>query len=109
MGMLLIESDFDYSDEFSVTGFIITTEDGFEETKAFITKYFNEHKYVKCDGVEMYFGTNEALQFGSASEVLDCLQVTKLTTGEAHTIANVLGDSYGIFNLNSLVEGLRNE
>lgn len=89
---VLVTHFFNYSDEFDVEGFIVTSEEQHDmwlaEAKAILDAY--EERGEPWQG---WFGTNQAIQVRSYSDYLDGLTITRITEEEAATIVKVLGDS----------------
>lgn len=93
--MLLVKFSSNYADEFDVDGFKIMSEEDWEKHVRAATNAFDNQpeasKRNKLFGaskepVELYFGTNEALEFNDLKEYLGAFVVTKLSSTEHKTL-----------------------
>jgi len=78
---LLVQMSRDYADEFDVHGFVVVSQEYFEEAKKRILA-MNSRK-----GLHLNFGTNESLTWSSARELIEDLDVTELPFAEAQMFA----------------------
>lgn len=72
---LLITLNRDWADEFSVEGMVVLTASEWEAHKEVARKHFE-----KNGNAEIYFGTNEFLEFSSHEEYVKEFKVTELTS-----------------------------
>ena len=89
MSYLLIKFEKNYADEFDVYGTRIMTNTEWAD-------YLNEamkDTYPK----EIYFGSNEQIEFDNYQDVVNSLTVELLSGEQAQTIQDKLGDEYGWF------------
>ena len=88
MKRFLIKTDYDYADEFDVSGFRIVNEDVMKE----ITKKIdNEKNYpMTCS-----FGTNEELEFIDSDDVKHGLTITEISEEEEDIIVKLFGPGFG--------------
>jgi hypothetical protein len=89
MKQYLIKFSGDYADEFDVQGFRVLREDQYAE---FVERVKNA-QYPQ----EVYFGTNEYIEFYSASSYLSGLEVEEISDNEAEVLLGLFGDEYGTF------------
>lgn len=91
-----------WADEFNVLGWSIMTMEQLEAAKKKIDNIFK----ISGAPLEIFFGTNESLEFYSSDHVLninkDALPITK----EEHTVLNTLfgGDNWGTCNLHDVLQ-----
>jgi len=91
MGYKLLKFRKNYADEFDVHGIKVMSDKEYDEFVTGIKKYFDNHEVS-----EMYFGSNEYLDFTSLEDVERCLTVVDIS--DVHSaIRNILGDSFGWF------------
>jgi hypothetical protein len=81
---LLITLDRDWADEFNVEGFVVLTAAEWEDHKQLAKKHFEEH-----GSVELYFGTNEFLDYSSYDEYVKEFEVTELTQAQLDVLKSL--------------------
>lgn len=81
---LLISIDRDWADEFNVEGFIVMTDSEWEDHKQLAQKLFEEK-----GSVELYFGTNEFLDYSSYDEYVGAFEVTELSTEQLDVLKSL--------------------
>ena len=79
--MLLVKFEDNYADEFDMSGFQIMTKDTYQEMRDAIVGFFKKHSIM-----EMYFGTNEAMYWESASDMLGAFTSVEITAEEVSVI-----------------------
>jgi hypothetical protein len=83
--MLLVELSMDWADEFTVNGFRVMTESQWEDHKRLVRKKKEDSH------IEVYFGTNEALEWEGAEEYIDSFSITEITDEEADVLKRFFG------------------
>lgn len=86
--LLLVKSNFDYSDEFDVKGFALYTEEAWNNYLIAAQKFFDENDYI-----EQYFGTNEMIVVEDFDDMLRGYEVVEITNAEWETL-NKLFSTY---------------
>lgn len=112
--MLLINFNDNYADEFDVNGFRIATEEEWEQEKESMKAAFAASQEIQDffydpdipsyrrnyrRTIEMYFGTNEALEWDSYDDAISCFSAVKITEEEAESLNRLLNPGnygYGI-------------
>lgn len=97
---LLIKLDLNYGDEFDTESLWLTTLKEYEEFLDILEEFKNNITEYR----EIYFGTNEFIYFDSYEHVLDSLTTTLLTEQEYNILLKHIGKSYGLINIEYLVE-----
>ena len=88
-----LETSYDYADEFDVPGYTVVTSTRWEQMKIRLIEYFAKRPTPKNRWehvVEIYFGTNEALSFSSAEEVINGVSITPVNE-EQYKVLSQLG------------------
>jgi hypothetical protein len=88
---ILIKFNCDYADEFDVYGFEISTRKKHNE---YVDKLAG---YPKMINAELYFGTNEVLEFDTVSDYMHCIDIKDITKEEYDSIERLFGRYFGIF------------
>lgn len=86
---VLIKECRNYADEFDTYGFTIISMNEWDQIKLETKALFD----TKKNGIEVYFGTNEAHEYYDYADWLGSLQVKELTEQEADTIIAAFGGS----------------
>ena len=100
---LLIKLDYYWADEFACDSLWVTTQEEYDTWKA---------KLSECviDGsTEIYFGTNEYINFESKEELFNSLVVTEITSSVHSFIIALIGKTFGVINLETLPEQYSDE
>lgn len=106
-GYKLVKYSDNYGDEFDVDGWKIYLPEEWPEFKKFITD--NEDKLFPF---EYYFGTNEGIEYESASDFLSKFEEVDLDKDKATHLISVFGQEYGHYPqdyVNFWVEDLKAE
>lgn len=90
MRYFLVKQSGNWADEFDTEGFHLFTETEWEHYKAKVKK-------IRFSGREFYFGTNEFMEWDSADDYLNELDVKEISELEYHTVLKLFGDDYGMF------------
>ncbi len=88
--MLLIKFKANYADEFDVYGFEVMTLKEWSGFKEAVKQVFESR-----DEVEIYFGTNEAIEFTSYDNVMSSFKVTEIDNYEARTFQKHFQGDFG--------------
>lgn len=86
---LVVQSEFDYADEFDVYGLYITTKTLYDMMMEEAKKYFDVH-----DDYEGWFGTNEAILVESFEDYQAGLHVSEITEETYHALNKALNPYY---------------
>jgi hypothetical protein len=78
MAKVLVKFYADYADEFDVKGFFITTQKKWDKHLEEVNTFFKD----RTEPVEVYFGTNECIEYDSFEEYKECFTVTPITKEE---------------------------
>lgn len=109
----LVSYEEDYADEFDVSGMKIFT-------KAEYIAFKNNQRYARhlerngeiatgaWHEIELCFGTNEWLSFGSVDEIIRALDVREITEQEYNTLKNLGLSSFGEQTVFGFFENIRN-
>ena len=89
-GNVLVQTDYNYADEFDVRGCKIMTMTAYFDGIARCAAYFAsrdaafvpERKYQQADPIEGGFGTNEAIEWDSMADVERGIKCTPITAAE---------------------------
>ena len=84
---LLVIFDEDYADEFDVYGFRIMSKDKWDE-------FVEATKKINYP-IEIYFGTNEAIEYESSKEVLRSFKLSELSNMDAACIKSHFKHDFG--------------
>lgn len=91
MSKVLVETNFDYADEFDVIGFVIYEDvDVIDNYISNLAAFFEKH-----DEWERWFGTNEAVTISNIDEYKRGITITEITDEDADVIEQRLGTEYG--------------
>ena len=82
----IIKESSNWADEFDIEGFRIFTNTSEEDI---ITKLIHGRTFP-C---EMYFGTNEAQEFETEGDFLNCLTIEEITTEEKDLLIKIFGEN----------------
>ena len=88
MKRFLIKTEYDYSDEFDVSGMRIVSEDELEKINRNIDN-------VKNYPMTCCFGTNEELEFIDPDDVKHGLTITEISEEEEDIIVKLFGPGFG--------------
>lgn len=97
MKYVLIEMDFCWADEFDVPVLWFTTEDKFTLWKERMSSL------DISDDVEIYYGTNEYINFESYEELINSLIIREVSE-ETYKEMTSFWESYGLIDLRTLAE-----
>ena len=78
-----------YADEFDLDGIQVWTEDEVDEFKAAAKRYFKVN-----DELEIYFGTNEAMTWYSAEDVINDVSFKEISNEEANMLTRLFSDGH---------------
>lgn len=97
----LVTENNNWADEFDIDGGKLITsslETEKEVLDNIIDDTLRNYGYSKTEPFcfEIYFGSNEAIEFSSVKEMEDSLHVYKLTKEEYDIIKKFIGTSYGL-------------
>lgn len=102
MKNLFIEFNSNYADEFDISGFLIMSEEEWEEHKLVAEKRFSSLEPTErstrrgeSPSLEVYFGTNEQIIYESLSEYLRSFTVTEISDEERATLEKFFKPSWG--------------
>lgn len=87
---ILAKADVDWADEFSCVCFEVSTKDAWEAYAEEVKKAFAK----TSRGVEIYFGTNEAMEIDSADEWFRNIKTQEITEDEANFLRKAFAPSY---------------
>lgn len=90
MSFLLIKFEADYADEFDVSGIMLQTSSWYEQHMKNAQELFN-----KRSSREVYFGTNEAVQYEGFDSYKRAFTVTELTHEEYSLFLHRIGPYFG--------------
>lgn len=108
--LFLVDCDFNWADEFDLAGFEILSRGELLSMKEDMEKLdrTNDYDYE----YEIYFGTNESLDF-SPSDVIDIidkvLKQTPISEDDAKVIDRVMGSCRAVISLSEIVERIWEE
>ncbi len=104
MKNLLVKASIDYADEFDCKMFGVFTEEKWNEVCENAKKRFagdsseddSEDDDSEDSGtVEIYFGTNEALEFDSYNQWFKKMKITEISADEAEFLKKHFGKTFG--------------
>lgn len=95
---VLVKLNYCWADEFDVEALWMTTE-----------KEYNEYieKLDKCiidDSIEIYFGTNEYISFGSTEELKESLSIREVSDSFYNEFIYNIGEEYGLISISEILE-----
>lgn len=90
---VLIKTTFDYADEFDCCEMCVMADEDYE---IWLNSW---ERRLTNETVEIYFGTNEALQIMSFEEFKQGLEVSELTEAEAKVFDKFFDGSFGTGNI----------
>ena len=100
---LLVILDTCWADEFDVNGLWVTTQDEYNE-------FLEQLDKVNFHGQEIYFGTNEWVEYESKEDLLRDLTTWEISEIFYDEFISIFGgDSHGIIDIPYLIERLVNE
>lgn len=89
---VLVKYSVNYADEFDCDGLGIFTLDRWDIIVSNTKKAFKD-----CNtSIELYFGSNESIEFESFKEWYNCFSVTPITQEEYDTLKQLIFPEYGI-------------
>ena len=100
---LLVKLDMNWADEFDVNAFWVTTQNRYDQFLRTIIEY------DFSDNDELYFGTNEYINFESKEELFNSLVVTEITSSVHSFIIALIGKTFVVINLETLPEQYSDE
>ena len=86
--MVLVKFDDNYADEFDVEGFRVMSAQEWND-------YVKKIEACKNWPQSKYFGTNEGCEWDCFEDYLSCFKIKPLTPGQARTIKESIGESFG--------------
>lgn len=89
MQYLLVKGSADYADEFDCEFFRVVEKERWEKFVAIVEKYFKPF--------DIYFGTNESLEFKSFEGWKDCFETMEISKEQYHFLDGALCGCYGNF------------
>jgi hypothetical protein len=94
MSALLVKFKGDYGDEFDCQEFaVFDSQENYDRWINGYTKYFSENNGSTA---EVYFGTNEYLEFNSLDDLMSQLEIHEITDEEADIFTKYFGNrSFG--------------
>lgn len=108
--LFLVDCDFNWADEFDLAGFEILSRGELLSMKEDMEKLDRTSDYDY--EYEIYFGTNESLDF-SPSDVIDIidkvLKQTPISEDDAKVIDRVMGSCRAVISLSEIVERIWEE
>jgi hypothetical protein len=87
MSSVFVKVDANWADEFDIDGFIVAKKDEWDKSVEKLKKDFPSEQ-------EIYFGTNEYIEFADIEDFESSLEVTEITDVEAEVL-NKLFNTYG--------------
>ena len=93
---IIVKLETDWADEFMIQSLWFTTESKFKD---FLN---NLSKKDVHEEVEVYYGTNEFINFNSVKDIVDSLSVTPISEECYGYCIDLLGHSFGIVNIEHL-------
>jgi len=88
---VLIKYEADYADEFYIHGLKLMTLEEWERKKQELEEFFSKVPIGK--EITYNFGTNEWIEYSSKKQVLQDLDVSKITEGAFNVMINSLGSN----------------
>lgn len=108
--IFLVDCDFNWADEFDLAGFELLTRSELLSMKEDMEKLARSRDYDY--GYEIYFGTNESLDF-SPRDVIGIidkvLKQTPIAEADAEVIERVMGSCRAVCSLSEIVERIWEE
>lgn len=93
----------DYCDEFDVEAYTIISS---REDYDYLVENQNSPQAEEYGTIYVGFGSNEELEFGDVSNLLDCLSIEEITDAEADTICKVVGCNFGLIDPADLISDI---
>lgn len=90
MKYFIVKQSGNYADEFDTEGFFLAEGKNLKEVRKSL-----EPSEDTVFPAEVYFGTNEAIEFEDLEEYLDSFEITEITKQQYDAIGDVIGDSFG--------------
>lgn len=97
-GYVIVHFHDNYADEFDVLGFDVMSREEYTAHMDFLEKYFDD-----CYRIDVYFGTNENLEYDSLKAVKSAITVKLIDKETYKTIVDNLGSSYGTLSFSDLL------
>jgi len=85
--MYLVKFEYNYADEFDVTGWRLMNQERMDKFNEGIEKA----KYPR----ECYFGTNKAFEIQNKEEILSAFEIIEINDMEANILKTIIGESHG--------------
>lgn len=95
---ILVSLSNSWADEFDVNALWVTTVQEFENFKSEL------YKRDISEYVEIYFGTNEWIDFDSAGSILDNISITPISEEFYNEFVQKIGQTYGLISIPGLLE-----
>ena len=99
---IIVKLDTNWADEFDVETIWFTTNIKFEKWKAEIIKTFKPR-------VEIYFGTNEFIDFDRVEEIIDNLTTKEISEQTYNEMKDFLGEEFGLVSLIRILNNFNEE
>lgn len=97
---VLIKFNANYSDEFDLESFWVTTEEDYDK---FVKTAIKNKDNIRS---EYYFGTNEAIYFEDVDDLLNSFEKVIISKEFAEGLLDHFGEFYGTFPIGYLVESI---
>lgn len=104
MSYKLIKFNGDWADEFNLYGFSIMTAVAWDEIERELT---NADQSIEIEDV--YFGTNEAMNWNCTADFLQDLEVISISEKEAEILKRLFGHCFGYTFIDEVLEKLNEE
>jgi hypothetical protein len=88
---VLIKYEANYADEYKIHGLKLMTLEEWEEKKKALKEFFS--KVPVGEEITYNFGTNEWIEYSSKKQVLQDLDVSKITEDAFNVMTNILGSN----------------
>lgn len=90
----------DYCDEFDVEAYTITSS---REHYDYLVEHKDSPQAEEYGSVFVGFGSNEEIEFGDISNLLDCISIEEITDTEADIVCKVVGCNFGLIDPADLI------
>lgn len=104
MSHKLIKFSGNWADEFDLYGFSVMTDAGWNEVLNILK---NADQSIEIE--EVYFGTNEAMDWNCAADFLQDLEVISISEKEAEILKRLFGHCFGYTFIDEVLEKLDKE
>lgn len=93
MRKLLVNFDSNWADEMDVEAFVVVSKKSWDKNMKMAKENWPDN------GVEVYIGTNEQLDFYSFEEFESCLKLTELKPVEVKTLEKLFDGAFGFHDI----------